>query len=296
MERDGQLTPSVPQTEFSRAYGDAIGSADPGVVLFGEDQNPQAPDEEAAITAAAPDGPSARPEILGAIDVTALRYARHEGLRRAGLSVTEWRRLYRANIEIESAYDPRARSHVGAIGLGQLMPGTASRLGVDPHDWKQNLDGSARYLATMLDRFGAAKLALAAYNAGPEGGGRSRGHPSLPRNPEPRPPGDGGGRKARRRQRMRPVPKCLLAAVPLLLVMVEPALAQSIDLSTFEQLLQGIIDALTGPLGILIATLALIGVFISWLFGFIDFRQAMWVLVAIAGIAAAPAIVATLFA
>ena len=95
---------------------------------------------------------------------------------------------------------------------------------------------------------------------------------------------------------MRPVPKCLLAAVPLLLVMVEPALAQSIDLSTFEQLLQGIIDALTGPLGILIATLALIGVFISWLFGFIDFRQAMWVLVAIAGIAAAPAIVATLFA
>ena len=168
MERNGQLTPSVPQTEFSRAYGDAVGTTDPGVVLFAEDQNPRAPDEEAPITAAAPDGPSARPEILGAIDVTALRYARHGGLRRAGLSVTEWRRLYRANIEIESAYNVRARSHVGAIGLGQLMPGTASRLGVDPHDWKQNLDGSARYLATMLDRFGDAKLALAAYNAGPE--------------------------------------------------------------------------------------------------------------------------------
>ena len=109
-----------------------------------------------------------RPDILTAIDETALRYASHQGLRAAGLTVTEWRLLFRANIEIESAYNPNARSRVGAIGLGQLMPGTAERLGVDPRDWRANLDGSARYLAEQLEAFRDARLALAAYNAGPE--------------------------------------------------------------------------------------------------------------------------------
>jgi len=48
------------------------------------------------------------------------------------------------------------------------MPGTARALGVDPHDWQQNLDGSARYLALMMAEFGDLPLALAAYNAGPD--------------------------------------------------------------------------------------------------------------------------------
>ena len=74
-----------------------------------------------------------------------------------------------------------------------------------------------------------------------------------------------------------------------------PALAQSIDLSPVQTLLQGIVTAITGPLGIVIGTLALIGVFLSWLFGILDFRQALWVLVAIAGIAAAPTIVAAIW-
>ncbi|MGR3436035.1 MAG: TrbC/VirB2 family protein [Shimia sp.] len=74
-----------------------------------------------------------------------------------------------------------------------------------------------------------------------------------------------------------------------------PAMAQSIDLSPIQNLLQGIVDAITGPLGIVIGTLALIGVFLSWLFGILDFRQAMWVLVAIAGVAAAPTIVAAIW-
>lgn len=73
-----------------------------------------------------------------------------------------------------------------------------------------------------------------------------------------------------------------------LIVLAGPALAQSIDLSPVQTLLQGIVDAITGPLGIVIGTLALIGVFPSWLFGILDFRQALWVVVAIAGIAAAP--------
>jgi len=80
-----------------------------------------------------------------------------------------------------------------------------------------------------------------------------------------------------------------------LIVLAGPALAQSIDLSPVQTLLQGIVDAITGPLGIVIGTLALIGVFLSWLFGILDFRQALWVLVAIAGIAAAPTIVAAIW-
>ena len=80
-----------------------------------------------------------------------------------------------------------------------------------------------------------------------------------------------------------------------LIVLAGPALAQSIDLSPVQTLLQGIVDAITGPVGLVIGTLALIGVFLSWLFGILDFRQALWVVVAIAGIAAAPTIVAAIW-
>ena len=106
-----------------------------------------------------------------------MRYASHPALRRSNLTVTEWRMLYQANIEIESAYNPNARSRVGAVGLGQLMPETAADLGVDPHDWRQNLDGSARYLLMMLVQFEDARLALAAYNAGPDAVTRHGGIP-----------------------------------------------------------------------------------------------------------------------
>ena len=94
---------------------------------------------------------------------------------------------------------------------------------------------------------------------------------------------------------MKPNLTSTLALTMLLFAMASPALAQSIDLSPIQTLLQGIVDAITGPLGIVIGTLALIGVFLSWLFGILDFRQALWVLVAIAGIAAAPTIVAAIW-
>ena len=93
---------------------------------------------------------------------------------------------------------------------------------------------------------------------------------------------------------MRPIP-LLLTILTLVITMAEPAMAQSIDLSPIQNLLQGIVDALTGPLGVVIATLAVIGVFLSWFFNIIDLRQALWVLVGIAGIAAAPTIVAAVF-
>lgn len=71
-------------------------------------------------------------------------------------------------IQQESAFDPYATSPTGAQGLMQLMPGTASMLGVtDPYDIEQNVAAGTSYFAQHLKRFGALDLALAAYNAGP---------------------------------------------------------------------------------------------------------------------------------
>ncbi len=75
--------------------------------------------------------------------------------------------LFLRLVQQESGWKPSARSHKGAIGLAQLMPGTARKLNVDPHDPYENLDGGARYLALQFRDFGSWRLALAAYNAGP---------------------------------------------------------------------------------------------------------------------------------
>jgi soluble lytic murein transglycosylase-like protein len=75
--------------------------------------------------------------------------------------------LFLRLVQQESAWKPNARSHKGAMGLAQLMPGTARKLGVNPRDPAQNLEGGARYLSQMYAKFGSWRLALAAYNAGP---------------------------------------------------------------------------------------------------------------------------------
>ena len=76
--------------------------------------------------------------------------------------------IFLALVQQESGWNPGAVSPKGATGLAQLMPGTAKRLGVDINDPQDNLRGGAKYLKMMYDRFGSWKLALAAYNAGPE--------------------------------------------------------------------------------------------------------------------------------
>ena len=75
--------------------------------------------------------------------------------------------LFLRLVQQESGWNQGAVSPKGAVGLAQLMPGTAARLGVDATDPQQNLEGGARYLAMMYKRFGSWRLALAAYNAGP---------------------------------------------------------------------------------------------------------------------------------
>lgn len=76
-----------------------------------------------------------------------------------------------ALVSVESSWNTQAQSWAGAIGLGQLMPTTAARLGVNPRNPYQNISGAARYLRGLLNRFRGKKnrytLAFAAYNAGP---------------------------------------------------------------------------------------------------------------------------------
>jgi hypothetical protein len=80
----------------------------------------------------------------------------------------------------ESGFRPDAVSSAGALGLMQIMPGTARGLGVNPLDPAQAVDGAARLLSGNLQRFGSLELALAAYNAGGGAVARYGGIPPYP--------------------------------------------------------------------------------------------------------------------
>jgi hypothetical protein len=106
---------------------------------------------EASATGIAPPPPNA----LELADAAADRY----GLPRD---------LVRSVMAAESGFEPLAISPKGAIGLMQLMPGTAQVLGADPRDPAQNVDAGARYLRDLLEKYNyGLRHALAAYNAGP---------------------------------------------------------------------------------------------------------------------------------
>ena len=98
---------------------------------------------------------NANPAIAGLVR----RIAREEGIDE---------NQFLALVYQESRFNPCAKSPAGAIGLAQLMPGTAKGLGVtDPFDPTQSVDGAARLMRDLLDRFGRVDHALAGYNAGP---------------------------------------------------------------------------------------------------------------------------------
>lgn len=97
---------------------------------------------------------NANPAIAGMVR----RIAREEGIDES---------QFLALVYQESRFNPCAKSPAGAIGLAQLMPGTAGDLGVDPYNIEQNLRGGARYYKQQLRKYnGNVSLALAAYNAG----------------------------------------------------------------------------------------------------------------------------------
>jgi soluble lytic murein transglycosylase-like protein len=90
------------------------------------------------------------------------------------LTAARWKvdtNMLAAIVTVESSWHTHAVSYAGAIGLGQLMPGTAATLGVNPRDPVENLQGAARYLRGLLEKFGSNPdryaLVFAAYNAGP---------------------------------------------------------------------------------------------------------------------------------
>jgi soluble lytic murein transglycosylase-like protein len=89
-------------------------------------------------------------------------------------------KLVRALIRVESAYQPRARSLKGAMGLMQLMPATARQYSVaNPYDPESNIQAGVRYLKSLLERL-PRHLALAAYNAGEAAVARFQGIPPYP--------------------------------------------------------------------------------------------------------------------
>ena len=110
-------------------------------------------------TAAVPIGPErARAETVGDPALLIEQAARIHRLDPTLLKAVAWQ---------ESRGRMRAISPRGALGVMQLMPATASELGVDPRVMTDNIRGGAIYLRRQLDRFGTVPLALAAYNAGP---------------------------------------------------------------------------------------------------------------------------------
>ena len=149
--------------------GGSWSEVDPARVLGyeGEDYQPPSPAPVPAPEAAAPAvPPEPVPETpMGLADAAADRY---------GLD----RQLVRSVMAAESAFQPRAISPKGAIGLMQLMPSTAQALGADPYDPRQNVDAGARYLRELSTRYhNQLWHALAAYNAGPEAVDKYNGVP-----------------------------------------------------------------------------------------------------------------------
>lgn len=124
-------------------------------------------------------------DASGTIEELIIRVAKEThgraGVGAAGLSVVQWRALLQALIWQESRFTIGAKSPVGAFGLTQIMPGTASDLGINPEYYESpylQVEGGARYLSNMLNMFdGNIIHALAAYNAGP---GNVQKHGGVP--------------------------------------------------------------------------------------------------------------------
>ena len=81
--------------------------------------------------------------------------------------------------QVESNFKMEARSHCGAVGVFQLMPSTARKLGYNPYHLNDNIKGGLVYYKMMYQKFGSVELALAAYNAGPGNVSKYKGMPPF---------------------------------------------------------------------------------------------------------------------
>jgi len=153
------LNPQTPAWVLFLAFAALAAPAQAQVIEIGDDGAAKTYSKPTRFITGESDG-----DVVGTVTVRPTEVDRYERAAKAeGLDV----HLLRAVAWTESRGRQGAISPKGALGVMQLMPGTAAELGVNPLDPEANLHGGARYLARQLTRFQSVPLALAAYNAGP---------------------------------------------------------------------------------------------------------------------------------
>ncbi len=127
-------------------------------------------DAQVTVSLTAPPTVAAYASLLKTINPRLPQWKSHDLALHLLANANRWRldpNFLAALVTVESRWHTSAESRVGAIGLGQLMPGTAALLHVDPYNAADNLYGAARYLKGLIERYHSPQLAAAAYNAGP---------------------------------------------------------------------------------------------------------------------------------